>query len=77
MTPATKNTIKDLAKIFGGMGTLFALMIYIPQGSIAQKILAGLMVAALVGSIIWFTALGNPLKRLIRKIQAKKEEEKN
>jgi len=76
MTPATKNTLKDLAKIFGGMGTLFALMIFIPQGSISQHILATLMVAALIGGIIWFTPLGNPLKRLIRKIQAKKEEEK-
>ena len=74
MTPATKNTLKDLAKIFGGMGTLVALMIFIPQGSIAQNILAVLMVTALIVSVVWFTALGNPLKRLIRKIREKKED---
>jgi hypothetical protein len=76
MTQATKNTLKDLAKIFGGMGTLITLMIVIPQGSISQHILAALMVVALVGSIIWFTAIGNLLKRLIRKFQGKKEDQK-
>ena len=74
MTEGTKNTILDLVKIFGGMGSLIALMILIPEGSIAQHILAALMVAALIISALWFTALGNPLKRLIRKIRAKKED---
>lgn len=69
MTEANKNTIKDLAKIFGGMGLLVFLMYVIPYGSIAQKILAGLMCAALLGGIVWFTPLGNPIKKLIRKKQ--------
>jgi hypothetical protein len=72
MTEANKNTIKGLLKIFGGIGALVALMIWIPQGSVAQKILAGLMCAALVGGILWFTSLGNPIKKLIRKFQEKK-----
>ena len=72
MTEANKNTVKALLKIFGGMGLLVTLMLTIPQGSIAQKILAGFMVAALVGSILWFTPFGNPLKRLIRKIKGEK-----
>lgn len=76
MTQATKNTLKDLAKIFGGMGTLISLIIFLPQGSISQHILAVVMVAGLVLGALWFTALGNPLKRLIRKIKAKKEEQK-
>lgn len=74
MTEATKNSLIDLAKIFGGMGTLITLMIVIPQGSIAQNVLATLMCAALLAGILWFTPLGNPIKRLIRKIKAKKEE---
>ena len=72
MTEANKNTVKDLLKIFGGIGILVTLMLTIPQGSIAQKILAGFMCAALVGGILWFTPLGNPIKKLIRKYQEKK-----
>lgn len=72
MTEANKNTVKDLIKIIGGMGTLFLLMYYIPQGSVAQKILAGLMITILIGGIIWFTPLGNPIKRLYLKITRKK-----
>ena len=72
MTEANKNTIKDLLKIFGGMGLLVTLMITIPQGSVAQKILAGFMVASLVACILWFTPVGNPIKKLIIKFQKKK-----
>jgi hypothetical protein len=72
MTEANKNTIKDLAKIFGGMGALVTLMLVIPQGSFGQKVLGFLMLSALLGSIIWFTPLGNPIKKLIRKSQDKK-----
>lgn len=72
MTEATKKTLKDLAKIFGGIGVLVTLMLVIPDGSIAQMILGYVMGAALILGIIWFTGLGNPIKRLIRKIQKEK-----
>lgn len=75
MSEATKNTIKDLAKIFGGMGSLIAMMILIPEGSIAQHWLAGIMVAALILGVFWLTPLDNPIKRVIRQFQAKKKEE--
>jgi hypothetical protein len=72
MTEANKNTLKDLAKILGGMGALIAMIYLFPQGSVAQKILAFVMVGALVLGIVWFTPLGNPIKRIIRSIKEKK-----
>lgn len=75
MTEATKNTLKDLAKIIGGFGALVAAIYLIPNESFGQKLLAGLMCFALVGGIVWFTPLGNPIKRLYRKITGKKEGE--
>jgi hypothetical protein len=72
MTEATKNTLKDLAKIFGGMGLLVTLMLVIPNGSIGQMVLGYAMGAALLLGILWFTPLGNPIKRLIRKIKGEK-----
>lgn len=71
MTEANKNTLKDLAKIFGGMGILVTLMLTIPNGSFAQKVLGFLMLSALVASIVWFTPLGNPIKRFLRNRQKK------
>lgn len=73
MKEATKNTLLDLAKIFGGMGTLIALMILIPEGSIAQHILAAVMVGILILGALWLSPLGNPIKRVIRHFQSKKE----
>lgn len=72
MTEANKNSFKDVAKILGGFGVLVLLIHVIPNGSISQHILAALMCTALVGGIIWFTPLGNPIKRLIRRIKEKK-----
>lgn len=75
MTEANKNTVKNLFLIFGGMGILVLLIYAIPNGSIGQKILGGFMMVALIGSIIMFSPLGNPFKKLYRKITGKKEGE--
>lgn len=74
MSEATKNTLLNLAKIVVGMGALIALMILIPSGSIAQYILAVVMVVGLVFGVLYYTALGNPIKKLIRKFKKKEGE---
>lgn len=75
MTEETKKSIIDVAKIIGGVGSVIALILLIPDGSLGQKILAWVMGIALVVGIIWFNGLGNPIKKLYRKITGKKQGE--
>jgi O-antigen/teichoic acid export membrane protein len=74
MSEANKNTLINLAKILGGFAVLVALMILIPSGSIAQYILAVVMVVGLVIGVLYYTALGNPIKKLIKKFKKKEEQ---
>jgi hypothetical protein len=72
MTEANKKSVRDVLIIFGSFG-LYALFAHVvPDGSIAKKIMGGLMVAALIASAIWFTAIGNPLKRWLRNRKSSK-----
>jgi len=72
MTEANKKSIRDVSFILGGFALFLFIVNYVPEGSIGQKIIAILMVAALIIGVLWFTALGNPIKRLIRKIKGDK-----
>jgi hypothetical protein len=74
MSEATKNTLLNLAKIVVGMGALIALMILIPSGSTAQYVLAVVMVVGVIFAVLFYTALGNPIKNLIRKFKKKEGE---
>ena len=75
MTEANKNTFKDLAKIFGGFGIFTAIAIYVPDYSNFKHIFAILCAVFLGLAILYYTPLGNPIKRLYRKITGKKEGE--
>lgn len=67
MEEATKNSIITVGAIILGF-TAFALFAtYVPDDSVAKSIAAVVMVIVLILSAIWFTPLGNPLKRLYRK----------
>lgn len=75
MKEATKNDIKEVAKIVLGMGAWVLLVHIIPDGSLGQTILGISVAVALFAAIIWFSPLGNPLKRWLRKRKEKKEQE--
>jgi cell division protein FtsW (lipid II flippase) len=71
MTEANKNSIKHLSIMFLGFGIFVLIAFYVPDDSIFKKIFAYLCTAALVAAIVWFTQLGNPIKRLIRRFKKK------
>ena len=73
MTEANKKTFKQLGIVAAVFAAYIVFVHVVPDGSIAKKILAGLMVAALVFGIIFFTGLGNPIKKLYRKIRGIKD----
>lgn len=72
MTSKTKKTLKEVGFIVGGFGVYTLLAHVIPTGSFTQKIMMGIMITALVGAMIWFTPIGNPLKQYLRKRKEKK-----
>lgn len=74
MTEANKKSFKVVGAIFGGiiLWTLFAT--YVPDGSIAKKIVSGLVILVLIYCTIMYTGLGNPIKKLYRKLSGIKEE---
>jgi hypothetical protein len=74
MSEATKNTLKDLAKVGAGLAVFVIIAFSIPDDSIVKNIFGGLIIAAFIGAILIFSPLGNPIKRLIRNFQKKKEE---
>lgn len=73
MTEANKKSFRDVAIILGAFAAYGVIAHIVPAGSILQKIIGGLMLLALIAGIIWFTALGNPIKRFIRKMRENKE----
>jgi len=75
MEKVTKNDIKEVIKIVVGFGIWVALVHIIPDGSLAQTILGITVAVALFAAIIWFSPLGNPLKRWLRKRKEKKAQQ--
>lgn len=75
MTEANKKTVKQVVGMLGAFGVLVVIIHVIPDGSTLQNIFSYIMGAALVGIIVYFTGLGNPVRALYRKIFNKKEGE--
>lgn len=69
MSEANKNTVKTLSIVLGAFGAYWAFAEFVPEGTIAKTVMAYLMGAALIFGIVFFTGLGNPIKKLYRKIR--------
>ncbi len=73
MSEANKKTLKQLAFIVGAIGLYWVFAEFVPDESIAKGIMAAFMVALLVAGAIIFSPLGNPIKKLYRKIRGIKD----
>lgn len=72
MEEARKKDIRFIVILLAAFGAYIAFAELAPEDSIIKSIFAGLMVAALVLMVIIYTPIGNPIKRLYRKLKGNK-----
>lgn len=72
MKESTKKTIKELSVAVMSIGFFVFVAYAVPDGSTFKNYFAYFCALVLVSAAIWLTPIGNPLKKLIRKISGKK-----
>jgi cell division protein FtsW (lipid II flippase) len=74
MREATKKTLRDLGYVAIGFAIFTVIAVYVPDDALFKKIFGVFCGLILLGSIIWFSPLSNPIRRwLYKKSKEKKD----